>query len=125
MKRVSLIAASLVALGWTAARADVGTTTPGSTSVTVTPPANSDVDVNIVPNGGKSPPAAVPGTGAAMPGGGQVPPPANVDINVNPPTQPAPVAAPVQTEVVPPPAPVAPPASIMPPARAGRRAGLR
>jgi hypothetical protein len=108
MKRVSLIAAGLIAMSWTAARADV----PSAVDNTV--PAPTNVDVNVTPSPGttvevevpnarpSSPPAAVPGTGSTMPGGGQTPAPANVDVNINPPTQAPPVAAPGPTSVMPP-----------------------
>ena len=112
MKRVSLIAAGLVAVSWGVARADVGSTPsatdntmPGPTNVdvNVTPPPGSGVDVDVSPTTKPStPPSAIPGTGSTIPGGGQTPPAANVDVNINPPPPTAPVAAPVHSEVMPP-----------------------
>jgi hypothetical protein len=58
MKRVSMIAAGLLALGVTAARAETGN---GGTTVEVTPPPASKVDVNVNPS-----------------------PKSDVDVNVNP-----------------------------------------
>jgi hypothetical protein len=110
MKRVSLIAAGLIAASWSAARADVPSavdnTMPGPTNVdvNVTPPPGSSVEVDVPSTKPVTAPAAVPGTGSTMQGGGQTPAPtapANVDVNINPPTQPAPVAAPAQTEIMP------------------------
>jgi hypothetical protein len=112
MKRVSLIAAGLIAASWSVAHADNGSTPsatdntmpgPTNTEIKVTPPPGSSVDVNVDPATSKSPPpAAVPGTGSTIPGGGQTPPAANVDVNISPPPTPPPVAAPPQSEVMPP-----------------------
>jgi hypothetical protein len=112
MKRVSLIAAGLLAASWSVAHADVGSTPsatdntmpgPTNTEIRVTPPPGSNVDVNIDPATNKAPPpSAVPGTGSTIPGGGQTPPAANVDVNISPPATVPPVAAPVQSEVMPP-----------------------
>jgi len=61
MKRASLIAAGLLAFGLTAARAEVGKTGSSGTTVTVEPPAPTNVDVNVKP-----------------------PPGSDVDVTVNP-----------------------------------------
>ena len=53
MKRVSLIAAGLLAFGLTAARAEVGKTGSSGTTVTVEPPPPTSADVKV-----KTPPAS-------------------------------------------------------------------
>jgi len=114
MKRVSLIAAGLLAFGLTAARAEVGKTGSSGTTVTVEPPAPTNTDVKV-----KTPPAsevdvtvdpAAPNPtppSAGAPGQPGTAPPGSVQVDVTPQStvQPAPVAAP-RTEP-----------GIMPPAR--------
>jgi hypothetical protein len=109
MKRVSLIAASLLAFGLSAARAQEGTTGSGTATtppptnvdVNITPPPASDVDVTVNP-----PPATKPTPpSAGAPGGVGVKAPGTVDVQVNqdPTPTPAPVAAPpTQPSVMPP-----------------------
>jgi hypothetical protein len=115
MKRLSMIAAGLLALGLTAARAE--TAGKSNTTVEVVPPpasntdangnprAPSDVDVNPNPNPAPapenkvvSPSPAVPGTTDPLP-----PPPANVNVDVNP-TQPVRPSQPLTTPSIVPPA---------------------
>jgi hypothetical protein len=115
MKRLSMIAAGLLALGLTAARAE--TAGKSNTTVEVVPPtapgtdANgnpktpSDIDVNPNPNPtpvpenrAVSPSPAVPGTTEALP-----PPPANVNVDVNP-TQPVQPSVPLTQPSARPPA---------------------
>ncbi len=115
MRTVSLIAAGLLVASWTAARAEAGTADgtnaiPAPRNIEVTPPPTTvDVNVSPPPTQPTSPPSALPGTietqppaTATTPSGAEITPPANVDLNVSPPVQPAPVAAPVQREVMPP-----------------------
>jgi len=112
MKRASLIAAGLLAFGLTAARAEVGKTGSSGTTVTVEPPAPTNVDVNVKPPPGSDvdvtvnpaqPDPTPPSAGA--PGEPGNAPPGNVDVNVTPdsPVQPAPVVAPKTPPPVQPP----------------------
>ena len=106
MKRFSMVAAGLLAFGWTAAHAE--TTTKSNDSDVATPPGtNGDVsagtttptEVEVVPPGAPENKAVSPSP--AVPGTAQMPPPANVNVDVNPAPPIAPVA-PMQPSVRPP-----------------------
>jgi hypothetical protein len=93
-----MIAAGLLAFGSTAARAEVGGKSSGTT-VTVEPPPAGNVDATGTPPPVTPPPPSGPpgGVGATAPGT------VDTDIQIEPQAQPAPVAAPTHPPVMPPP----------------------
>jgi hypothetical protein len=113
MKRLSMIAAGLLALGLTAARAE--TAGQSNTTVEVVPPtapntdangnpkAPSDVDVNPNPNPTPTPENKAVSPSPPVPGTAETPPPANVEVDVNP-TQPVTPSVPLNQPSVRPPA---------------------
>src|SRR5262245_37421485 len=140
MRKVSLIAAGLVAFGLTAARAEVGTTDSGGTAntrpppanvdVNVTPPPASDVDVKVKPPATTPPGTTAPGTTVEVTPPGTTAP--GTTVEVTPPAAPGTTAPGTNVEVTPstpadvdvninpppPPPPVAAPTQqhVMPPA---------
>jgi hypothetical protein len=106
MRTVSLIAAGVFAFGLTAARAEVGGKSSGTT-VTVEPPPAGSVDATGTdPTGTPAPVTPPPPSGPPGGVGTTAPGSADTDLQMEPQPQPAPV-------VVPPPTAIRPPAKLI------------